>query len=339
MELRPREIPERYRELVDRAADFIGRHQLPSGAIPYNEGGIIDPWDYVECAIALDLCGRFDRAASAYLWLREKQNPDGSWYYTYQGEQPQILAKDTNHSSYIATGIWHHYLATQEVGFLREMWPMVEGGIRFALELQQPTGDIYWALDADDKAWPGGLLSASSCIWGSLINGLKIARVVGFDRPEWHKASMRLAEAIRQRPHLFDRFGENIRGYAMHWYYPVLSGVLQGKEGRERILQRWSDFVVPGWGCKCSLDQPWVTVAETCELILALRNIGEWERAEMLLEWIMQLKDKDGGFWMGIRVPEQIIWPPDEKTTWTAAAVILAVVALAEVEGRASINF
>ena len=66
--------------LIGQALDFIARHQLPSGAIPWYEGGVTDPWDHVECAIALDLGGRVEESTRAYLWLRETQNPDGSWY-------------------------------------------------------------------------------------------------------------------------------------------------------------------------------------------------------------------------------------------------------------------
>lgn len=331
LELKPRAIPEHYQEVVERSADFICRHQLLSGDIPYYPDGVTDPWDHVECAIALGLCGRFDQSAKAYLWLSEKQNTDGSWHYTYLNGEPQELARDTSHSSYVATGVWHHYLATHDSDFLEQMWPMVEGGIEFALRLQQPTGEVYWALSAADEPWPGALLSTSSCISLNVKNGLKIAKKLGFDRPKWHESTQMIDEAIRRQPHLFDNLGENHRDYAMNWYYPVLCGVLNGEGARERIDERWSEFIVPGWGCMCSLDQPWVTPAETCELIIALSNIGDRERAEILLGWVLEkFEDSDGGFWTGIRVPEGIIYPENEKTTWTTAAVIMAIASLAQ---------
>ena len=326
----PRQIPQRYKRLVERSANFICRYQLPSGAIPYYEGDVIDPWDHVECAIALSLCGRREEAAKAYDWLRLQQNLDGSWYYNYLDGHIPEKAKDSNHSTYVATGVWHHYLATKDEVFLEQMWPVVEKGIDFALTLQQPTGDIYWALGADGKPWESGLHSGSSCIWWSINNGLKIAGTLGLDRPQWRQSNDKLYIALTQNPHLFEKRGENKRDYAMHWYYPVLCGVQSGNTARQRIEQRWSEFIVPGWGCLCSLDQPWVTPAETCELIMALTNIGEIEKAERLLEWILkEFADDDGGFWTGIRVPERIIYPENHKTTWTTAAVIMAIMALA----------
>lgn len=313
-------------QLVSEQASFISRHQLPSGAIPWYEGGITDPWDQVECAIALDLAGRFDEAAKAYGWLRDIQNADGSWYLSYLNDQPQDLTRDTNCSSYIATGVWHHYLVTKEKSFLRHMWTTIDKGIDFALHLQQPTGEIYWACDANDKPWPRALLAASSCIWRSIGNGINIADSLELEKPDWYVACGRLVRAMREHPELFDGSADDKYNYAMSWYYPILTGVIKGKKAKEHILKQWSDFVIDGWGCKCVVEAPWwVTTAETCELILALTRIGEHDGAKLLLDWIFKLRDYDGSFWTGMKLPEQMIWPEGEKPTWVSAAVIMAV--------------
>jgi len=148
--------------LIQSQADFIISQQLPSGAIPWYRGGITDPWDHVECAIALDFSGRFSESSLAYKWMRDTQNPDGSWYFSYHDDKPQNLTKDINFSTYIATGMWFHYLTTRDLDFLRYMWPAVEKGINFALSLQQPGGEIYWGLSENNKVWPGAILTASS---------------------------------------------------------------------------------------------------------------------------------------------------------------------------------
>jgi len=318
------------RAFVSRTAAFIAGHQLPSGAIPYYPGGVTDPWDHVECAIALDMCAMYDAAERAYHWLAQTQNPDGSWWYTYRKEQCEEPAKDSNHSAYVATGAWYHYLATQDRGFLRAMWPVVERGLDFAIGLQQPSGEVYWSRDYKDDPWPSAPLTGSSCIHRSITSGLKIAANLGISRPDWKLAAQKLAKAIRGKPHLFDVHGDNRRRYAMNWYYPVLSGVVSGEPARRRIARQWDDFVVEGWGCLCTLDQPWVTVAETCELALALVSMGDTRTADRLLHWVLRLEDADGGFWTGINVDEQLIYPPEEKTTWTAAAVVIAALADAE---------
>lgn len=320
---------EDFHNLVEAQASFISQHQLSSGAIPWYEGGFTDPWDHVECAIALDLVGRFTEASRAYDWLRDMQNPDGSWYYSYLNDQPQDLTKDTNFSSYIATGVWYHYIATKDLDFLNRMLTTIEKSMAFTLHLQQPSGEITWALSAKGVAWPGALLAASSCTWQSIRNGIRITKVLGLEKPDWQKASERLAKTIKEHPELFDKLGENDQGFAMHWYYPVLNGVIGGREAEEHISGQWQDFIIDNWGCKCVSSAPWVTVAETCELIMALSKIGEGDKARLLLDWILKLQDSDGGFKTGIKIPEQLIWP-EEKYTWTSAAVIMAVMAQAE---------
>src|SRR3954453_16668578 len=60
-------------------ARTIAVAQEPSGAIPWFPGGHTDPWDHVECAMALAACGLRDEAVRAYDWLARPQSPDGSW--------------------------------------------------------------------------------------------------------------------------------------------------------------------------------------------------------------------------------------------------------------------
>ena len=85
--------------------------------------------------------------------------------------------------------------------------------------------------------------------------------------------------------------------------------------------------MVPGLGIRCVDTNPWVTGAETCELVLALDVLGDRERALVLLADMQHLRGEDGGYWTGYVFPDDAIWPV-EHTTYTSAAVILAVDAL-----------
>ena len=319
--------------LIDEQASFIASYQLPSGAIPWYEGGITDPWDHVECAIALDLAGKHDEAVRAYRWLKDVQNTDGSWYSSYADGQAEDLVRDSNFSSYIASGLWYHYLSTKNLAFLEEMWLTVERAITFALSLQQPTGEVFWAYGKSGRPWRGALVAGSSCTWQNIRNAIKIAELFGQEKLEWCAASDKLLEALTEHPELFDRFGEDSQRFATSWFYPVLAGVMEGEKAREHILSQWGEFVIDNWGCKCVSTAPWVTTAETCELIMSSCLIGEMDRARLLLDWIVKLQDPLGGFKTGIKLPEEIVWP-EEKTTWTSAGFIIAVKALARVEGK-----
>ncbi len=326
MDLRQELTLSQMEDLIRQQADHISQTQLMSGVIPWYHNGIADPWDHVECAIALDASGRSEYARRAYRWLRDHQNPDGSWYSSYINDRPEDFTRDTNYSTYPAVGLWYHYLITRDVDFIAEMWPTVERGIAFALELQQPGGEVYWACDSHGIVYPLALIAASSSIFQSLRCGVRIAELLGVPRPEWNEAGRRLSLAIRDRPELFHNSVDSQYDYAMNWYYPVLTGIVTGEKARERILTKWHDFIVDGWGCKCVVEEPWwITVAETCELILTLTRIGEHGRARLLLDWALELKDEDGRFWTGMKMPEEEVWPPEQKPSWVSAAMIIAL--------------
>jgi hypothetical protein len=320
--------------LIQSQADFIVSQQLPSGAIPWYQGGITDPWDHVECAMALDFSRRYSEAGLAYKWMHETQNPDGSWYFSYLNDKAQDLTKDTNFSTYLATGLWFHYFVTRDLDFLRYMRPAVEKGINFALSLQQPGGEIHWGLSENNKVWPGAILTASSSTWRSIKYGIRIAKTLGVDKPDWMEACQRLARAIKEQPELFDRLGEDKSGHAMTWYYPILVGLSKGKQAQERLSRGWRDFIIDGWGCKCFADRQSVCVAETFELVLAIARMGDRKKAKMVLDWVLQFRDSDDVFYREVYWPQREIRRSEmkpqaqEKNTWTSAAGVLAMVAL-----------
>jgi hypothetical protein len=230
--------------------------------------------------------------------------------------------------------MWFHYFVTRDRDFLRRMWPVVERSIQFALSLQQPGGEVYWGLSEDNEVWPGAILTACSSTWLSIKCGIGIAKTLKVDRPDWNKACQKLAGAIRYHPERFDRLGEDKSGHAMTWYYPILVGLLKGKQAEDRISRGWQDFVIDGWGCKCFADRQSVCVAETFELVLALTKMGARDKASMVLDWVLQFRDSDGVFHREVYWPQREMRRSElepqtrEKNTWTSAAAILAMVAL-----------
>jgi len=82
--------------------------------------------------------------------------------------------------------------------------------------------------------------------------------------------------------------------------------------------------VLDGVGVRCVSDQPWVTAAETAECVMALDAIGMRDRATTLLDWTRHLRDDDGAYWTGCVHPQCVRYPGGERSTYTAAAVLLA---------------
>jgi hypothetical protein len=313
-------------------ADSIAAVQQPSGAIGWPDGHT-DAWNHVECAMALSACGLHGPSRLAYDWLRATQRADGSWpKRTAPGGAVIDAAADSNQVAYVATGVWHEYLVTGDEGFVRAMWPAVQAAVGFVLGLQAPRGEIRWERGASGE--PGGyaLLTGCSSTCQSLRCAVWLAELVGEPQPDWELAAGQLGHVVACHPEAFadkDRF-------SMDWYYPVLAGPVRGPAGRDRLTGRWAEFVVPGLGIRCVSDQPWVTGAETCELVLALDALGDRGRALRLFEDIQHLRDADGAYWTGWQFRNNAHFPA-ERSSWTAAAIILAADALSGSTGGSAL--
>lgn len=308
---------------IEQTAAFIASVQRDDGEIPWFPGGHTDPWDHVEAAMALDVAERHEAAATAYRWLRCTQNTDGSWYAAYRDGAVGNAMRETNFSAYVATGVWHHYLATGDDAFLEEMWPTVAAAVEFVIGLQAPGGEIRWAQDAEGRTAAEALLAGCSSMYQSLRCALAVAERRGEPQPDWELAAGMLGHAVVSHP---ERFAPKDR-FSLDWYYPILGGALRGRAALRRIAERWEQFVVPGLGIRCVDDRPWVTGAETCELALALWALGDAGRAAETVASMQHLRHADGSYWTGYVFADEAIWP-EERTTWTAGAVLLAVAEL-----------
>lgn len=305
---------------VEQIALFIASLQQANGEIPWSAGGKTDPWDHIESAMGLSVAGLYAEAERAYQWLVASQLADGSWWSETKDREIINPTKETHFAAYIAVGVYHHYLVTGQVRFLKTMWPALSRGIQYAINMQAPDGEIYWAKNSDGVVDKMALLTGCSSIYMSIQCALAIADILRIKRPLWRKCHQLLGEAIRTRPDLFNMIKSR---FSMDWYYPVLCGAITGEEAQKRIDHHWDKFVVPYWGVRCVSDRPWVTVAETSELILTLAAMEDYARAKTIFSWLGDKRYDDGSYWMGVTFPDTVIWP-EEKTGWTAAAVILA---------------
>lgn len=313
---------------------WLASLQLATGMIPWYPGGHADPWNHTEAIMALAAGGRWREVDAGFAWLASTQLPDGSWCWYHVPGGVEDPRRDPNAAAYVATGAWWVYRHDGDRTRLQERWGMVEGAVEFALRLQRPGGEVAWNLDADGVVGVTALLSASSSIAHSLRCALAIAALLGYERPHWARALARLAAAVASaaapaqlgRPAAFvakDR-------WAMDWYYPVLSGALDRSAARRRLARRWDDFVIEGRGTRCVADHPWVTAAETAELAMALDAAGLTGAAREVLGWTGHLRDHDGAYWTGRVHPAGGTFPPGERASYGAAAVVMARSVLAD---------
>ena len=324
-------------EIARLTAAYIARVQLPGGAIPWFDGGTLDPWDHVESAMGLSIGGYHTEAEAAYDWMARQQHPDGYWLAAYEGDTiADGTRAETNFVAYIATGVWHHYLVTGNTDFLVRLWPTVKRAIDFVSSLQSRHGEIYWALDTRTGINKDALITGCSSIYRSLDCAINIAITLGNSPGHWPEVRTRLGNALHNHPERFDRTWDSKERYSMDWFYPILGGVVQGAEARERLAGRWAEFVDPELGCRCVSDQPWVTIAESCELTMACLAAGEKDKAAALFNNLARYQVEDGSWWTGYAFADDVMWP-DERPTWTAGAVLLAIDALDKLTPAAGI--
>jgi hypothetical protein len=311
--------------------------QQADGAIPWFEQGPWDSWNHAECVMALGVAGEEAAARAGLDMLAGAQRDDGGFLSEYGNTlpmadyvsiarvpAPQLL--DTNFTAYVATALEHYrrLFGTEQA---KPWWPTVRMAIDHVLACQHEHGDVSWAAEAHGTEIDDALIAGNASIYASLGHALELAQAMRDPQPRWREARERLGLAICQRPDRFGRSGQE-RGYhAMDWYYPVLAGLHQTSAGAAHLQGEWHRFVEPELGCRCVAQEPWVTVAETCELAIAALRCGMAGEAERLLALVEQRRDASGAFWMGWQFAEQIDWPA-EKPSWTQAAYILALDAL-----------
>jgi len=316
---------------VRATGEWIARVQERSGAIPWPDGHV-DAWDHVECAMALTVCGLRGPARRAFAWLRDTQRGDGSWPRSSAGAAVIDPAAESHHAAYVAVGAWHEYLVTGDEDYALSMWPTVRRAVEWALGLRTPRGEVLWERDAAGAPGSYALLSGCSSIHQSLRCAIALAKLADDPQPDWELAADRIAHLVAAHP---ETFADKSR-FAMDWYYPVLGGAVRGPDAVRRLAEGWDTFVVPDRGVRCVADQPWVTGAETCELVLALDACEMRTGARAMFATAQRLRQADGSYWTGWQYVNQAPFPR-ERSSWTAAAVVLAADALMGLSGGAGV--
>lgn len=309
-------------DLLSTARSIVAQ-QEHSGAIPWfapTNGipGQVDTWNHVEAAMALTVAGLIEPARRAYEWLRANQRADGSWPAKWVLGEVVEPGGESNHAAYVAVGVWHELLITGDAAFAEWMWPTVRRAIDYVLSLQTARGEIIWIRHPDGSHGDHALLTGCSSIYQSLRCAVAIGEFLGDPQPDWELAADQLGHIVACH---HEAFADKSR-FSMDWYYPVLGGAVRGSAATLRLAADWDTFVVDGLGCRCVSDQPWVTGAETCELIIALHSIGD-PRAAELFQMMQHLRHEDGSYWTGYQFANDRHFPGD-RSTYTAAAVILA---------------
>ena len=242
----------------------------------------------------------------------------------YLAEEVLDASVDTNQCAYVAVGLWQWWTVTGDRGLVDELWPVVRRALDFVVSLQQPGGQLHWSRTPEGRPDPDALVTGSSSAYQALRCGLALADLLGEPSRSgsWPPACSSTRSRTTPRSsstRAASRWTGTTRCSAAPSVAPAATA---------RLDERWAEFVVPGVGTRCVADRPWVTGAETAELVLTLAAVGRGEDGKRLLTEVQHLREADGSYWTGLVFDEDVRWPV-ERSSWTAAAVVLAADALA----------
>lgn len=312
------------KENFDKCGFFVKSLQLKSGAIPSNQDGTHDPWDHIESIMALNFIHDKDSSELGFEWLINNQNADGSWFSKYEDIYPLEKNKPTHFGPYIAVAALHFYKIYSDKTYLYYLWPTIESAINFSINIQNMKGTIPWSIDRKGNIENDYLLTGSSSILKSLECAIAISKILNQTKniSKWKKSYSLLKKAIIRPDGNFD-LQKDRKKFSMDWYYPIISGCLDQTMNEFYVKKVFSDFYVNDIGVKCVKEEPWITVAESCEFIISLVISKKPKEAKRLLSDIINISDDDFIPYMGWQYKEKIFWP-NEKPSWTSAALILA---------------
>ena len=314
--------PDKVVTQIKNLGEFIKNNQNSDGSIPSTDEGEHDHWDHLESAMGLAISGFRDEFEAALDWSKSNQNPDGSWYELYSSSSPIEMNKQSNHASYFAVALFCHYLLYKDHIYINSMQEPLTRCLSFISSLQSKSGAIIWNIDEKGNKDFDYLLTGNSSIAKSIQSALHLYKVIGEETNLLKELLINLTDAIKNPSNKFDKKKDRSR-FSMDSYYPVLSGVLDKSEETKYIKQTLEKFYVSDLGIKCVSDQPWVTVAETCEFVIALMKVDEKDLAKKLLTDVIQISDENMIPYMGWQYKEKFFWP-EEQPNWTAGAEILA---------------
>ena len=169
---------------------------------------------------------------------------------------------------------------------------------------------------------PGRRRSATRCAARS-----RWPTISGHERPDWELSAAALAHVIVHEPEAF----QPKHRWAMDWYYPVLTGVIGGDAGRERLggpVRRVRDGRPRACGASTTArgsPPPRRASAPSPTSPSASADIGP----RAVLVGAGSCGPTTGRYWTGIVFPEEVHFPGGEQSTYTAASVVLAADAIA----------
>jgi len=324
-------------DLQDRllpAKNWIIQNQLSDGSIPWDGKGKCDAWDHSECLISLAIYEEWDAFEKGIDWFFSNLNSQGLIYSEFNNQKPTQLNYQSHHAPYIALPLLQRYLIDKNPANLNKCLPQLTIIFSSLLDFMDEDGMYYWSKD-DNGYSDNSLITASMSIaisvraYSSILEILDLAKEESQHEEDFKSKSLENLEALSNssfwaNPEIpwskFDRDGVDRSRFSMDFFYQSLARVNLDKDFFKSNLK---NFYKQGLGIKCVKEEPWVTIAETSECIIATYLNYDESLAIKMFEDILKFQNQDGIFPTGYQYKLDILWP-NEQSTWTNAALIIA---------------
>ena len=299
--------------------NWIEKNQSSSGMIYWDEKKNFDAWDHFECLTALAILGRKDSFLKGLNWFLDNLSKDNQIFSSYKGKKITQNYYELHHAIYFSVPLLQGFYIFEEIELLKKNFDPLKKIVEKTINSRDNYGFFYWA-EKDGEFQDNSLISATSSIYLSFKASIEIYKLLKKDTELLEDIIKSIEQQFIGDMSRFNRDGVDRSRFSMDAYYPYLAGI---NLDNQTLLDSLSDFYVPGMGIKCVKEEPWVTFAESSEAIISLIRVGEIEFAKKIMSEIENFKNKEGIFPTGYQFSEKIFWP-DERSTWTNAAYIIA---------------
>ena len=312
------------KELIS-AKNWILQNQKNDGEILWDGKGKWDFWDHCECLIALSIYKEWDAFRKGLDFCLSKVNEEGLVKSQYINGKVSQNYFEAHHAPYIFLPLLQKYLIDNDVNYLLKYRSEIHQIYKGTLKFKDADGFYHWALDQNGLA-DDSLVTSSCSLELSRRAYNKICRLI---QDEDLIDTDKIISETKLNSNKFDRGGIDRSRFSMDSYYPILCNC----GTKEDAIKTLNKFYVNGLGIKCVEEEPWVTFAESSECIMALYKMGLKEEAKKIFDEVMKQKNTKGYFPTGYQYELDVYWP-EENSTWTNAAVIMAADCIYDISGK-----
>ena len=307
------------------AKNWILKNQKDNGEILWDDKGKWDFWDHCECLIALSIYEEWDAFRRGLDFCLSKVDQEGLVKSQYIDGKISQDYFEAHHAPYIFLPLLQKYFIDKDINYLLRYRSEIHQIYKGTLKFKDADGYYHWALDQNGLA-DDSLVTSSCSLELSRRAYNKICKLIqdeDFIDPD------KIISDNKLNSNKFDRGGIDRSRFSMDSYYPMLCN----SGAKKDAIKTLNKFYVNGLGIKCVEEEPWVTFAESSECIMALYKIGLKEEAKKIFDEVLKHKNQKGYFPTGYQYELGVYWP-EEDSTWTNAAVIMAADCIYDISGK-----